>query len=348
MGDVDPRQNNFAGIGTTGGGVPGDSFPDVKTGVLGQIQHLVVYSGEAIADPVAPRTQLKQDQILLKSRQLKRAVRFSDLARRWAADPKYGSSIEWVADGYRAEHCRGKEVPAETLPWVTKTTAPATKGAVGTGTTGSTVVARANEKPETGERRTSPVRTIWSRAGTEKAVSAGAAAAATRAPASEPPPPPLQTQIPAAAPAAPNAAMLAVPSPPADEPIATFALLTPPVMLAPSAPVQRAEPASPEPRENNDAAKSTFDPVAHPPSGLGVKPLTCRIDAASFGGMKTVLIRSEAGRDVHFIALTVLDGFEKSMTESFIKSRADSGQAVGEFPNKDAALAKARELCPSP
>ena len=32
-GDVDPKQNNFAGLGTTGGGVPGDSYPDVSTGV---------------------------------------------------------------------------------------------------------------------------------------------------------------------------------------------------------------------------------------------------------------------------------------------------------------------------
>src|SRR5262245_8280146 len=30
-GDVNARQNNFAGIGATGGGVPGDSFPDVST-----------------------------------------------------------------------------------------------------------------------------------------------------------------------------------------------------------------------------------------------------------------------------------------------------------------------------
>ena len=29
QGDVNPKQNNFAGIGTTGGGVPGDGFPDV-------------------------------------------------------------------------------------------------------------------------------------------------------------------------------------------------------------------------------------------------------------------------------------------------------------------------------
>jgi len=56
-GDVDPRQNNFAGIGTTGGGVPGDSFPDVSTGVLAQMQHLIAYSGERVAKPVAPRTR---------------------------------------------------------------------------------------------------------------------------------------------------------------------------------------------------------------------------------------------------------------------------------------------------
>ena len=51
-GDVKPKQNNFAGLGTTGGGVPGDSYPDVSTGVLAQIQHLVAYSGEKVDRPV--------------------------------------------------------------------------------------------------------------------------------------------------------------------------------------------------------------------------------------------------------------------------------------------------------
>jgi hypothetical protein len=106
MGDVDPRQNNFAGIGTTGGGVPGDRFPDVSTGVLGQIQHLVVYSGERLAQPTAPRTQLKQDVILTQSLALNRPVSFADLSGRWAADKQYGKSIEWVAKGFRDAHCR--------------------------------------------------------------------------------------------------------------------------------------------------------------------------------------------------------------------------------------------------
>lgn len=122
-GDVNPRQNNFAGIGTTGGGVPGDSFPDVSTGVLGQIQHLVAYSGEPLAAPVAPRTQLKQADIVAASRKLGRPVRFSDLARRWAVDPRYGHSIEYVAETFRREHCsapegvRGHDARRETLPW---------------------------------------------------------------------------------------------------------------------------------------------------------------------------------------------------------------------------------------
>lgn len=43
-GDASVEQFNFAGIGTTGGGVPGNSYPDVRTGVRAQIQHLKAYA----------------------------------------------------------------------------------------------------------------------------------------------------------------------------------------------------------------------------------------------------------------------------------------------------------------
>lgn len=104
-GDVKPAQNNFAGIGATGGGVPGDAFPDVSTGVLAQMQHLVAYSGERVARPVAPRTALKQDDIVSASLRLGRPVRYSDLTNRWAADRAYHRSIETIAERFRAEHC---------------------------------------------------------------------------------------------------------------------------------------------------------------------------------------------------------------------------------------------------
>lgn len=108
-GDVSPQQNNFAGIGTTGGGVPGDSFADVSTGVLGQFQHLIAYSGERVADPVGQRTRERQDDIIERSRALKRPVTFRDLARRWAVDARYGTTIEGVASRFRATYCNGAE-----------------------------------------------------------------------------------------------------------------------------------------------------------------------------------------------------------------------------------------------
>ncbi len=220
MGDVDPRQHNFAGIGTTGGGVPGDSFPDVKTGVLAQIQHLVAYSGERLANPVAPRTQLKQDDIIEASLRLNRPVRFADLSRRWAVDPKYGATIAWVAEQFRAQQCQNPDIP-----------------------------------------------------------------------------PPEEVAAPAKRPQKPKPAVTA---------------------LAPLAPR-----------------------VSNPPmSGA------CLIQTASYGGRTTLLIRHETPDRTELTALTVLDGFESSMAESYIRARAPGGRPIGTFHDQAAALVKARELCP--
>ncbi len=55
-GDASIEQFNFAGLGTTGGGVPGNSYPDVRTGIRAQIQHLKAYAttdaltGECVDD----------------------------------------------------------------------------------------------------------------------------------------------------------------------------------------------------------------------------------------------------------------------------------------------------------
>lgn len=43
-GDVKIEQFNFAGLGATGGGVPGLSFADVRTGIRAQVQHLKAYA----------------------------------------------------------------------------------------------------------------------------------------------------------------------------------------------------------------------------------------------------------------------------------------------------------------
>lgn len=43
-GDASIEQFNFAGLGTTGNGVPGNSYPNVRTGIRAQIQHLKAYA----------------------------------------------------------------------------------------------------------------------------------------------------------------------------------------------------------------------------------------------------------------------------------------------------------------
>ncbi len=117
--DVKPQQNNFAGLGTTGGGVPGDRYPDVSTGVLAQIQHLVAYSGERLDRPVGPRTQLTQDDIVVISKRLQRPVTFGDLAGRWAVDRRYARSIESVAERFRTSQCsEGNQIAEKARPVV--------------------------------------------------------------------------------------------------------------------------------------------------------------------------------------------------------------------------------------
>lgn len=320
MGDVDPDQNNFAGIGTTGGGVPGDSFADVQSGVHAQIQHLVVYSGERLAAPIAPRTQLKQGEILEKSLELNRPVRFGDLARRWAVDPNYDKSIEWVADLYRKRYCTGREATetvASALQVQPMPVAPTKQLA---------------PSPDSAARVGHPaVRTVWVRSAPGEAAPQRAAPAPLAAPAKAPPT--------TANDARPDAAT-------APGRIQTAAML--PTATATQTPVAIADPvAAPEAPAAAAETKPAFDPGKTPPSHLGGGRLGCSIGTASYGGNKTVLIKSGDPERLRYTALTVIAGFEKSLTDSYIKARAPGGTNIGEFDTAAAALEKASALCPS-
>jgi|GEM_PF-1800753 len=90
-GDVVPEQNNFAGIGTTGGGVKGAYFESPRLGVRAQIQHLKAY---------ATKTLLKQECIDPRFGLVTRGIapNVEDLGGRWAypgyATSTYNSLIE--------------------------------------------------------------------------------------------------------------------------------------------------------------------------------------------------------------------------------------------------------------
>lgn len=77
-GDVKPEQNNFAGIGATGG-VPGHSFSTLEEGITAQMQHLFAY---ATADPLPQGEKQVDPRFHLVTRGS--APNWEDLSGKWA------------------------------------------------------------------------------------------------------------------------------------------------------------------------------------------------------------------------------------------------------------------------
>lgn len=107
-GDVKPNQNNFAGLGATGKGAPGESFTDIATGVRAHLEHLLLYAGSPVASPVAERTRKVHEWGVLTSWQagFTRPITFADLAAKWAPGSNaYSKNMESVAQGFQ-DFCR--------------------------------------------------------------------------------------------------------------------------------------------------------------------------------------------------------------------------------------------------
>ncbi len=423
-GDVHEKQNNFAGIGATGGGVPGDRFATIQSGVHAQIQHLVAYSGERLAEPIAPRTQLRQDDIIEQSRRLRRPVTFGDLARRWAVDRAYARSIDAVADQFHTKYCdpsADAKDAAQAKPSLAPAPAPrlATRArprrtlsgfAAPSGLGGPMPVAVANlEKTEPWSsaqaqpegnaaqpdaataptapapvqpaRKILPVRTIWSRDGD---IPPAAAAPSGSTPPNEParnaqaqtpavsrsatPPAGQAAQEDTAAPEAsanttgetptlpqfkigPGTMQGAAPSK-LGGPIATDLAMpesrpvTSEVPVTSEIPVTADQDVEPSDVTTGPNARVSFKQViGTPPTDQASAP--CRVMAASFGGTKTLLVRTNATGETRYTALTVLDGFEKSMFDTYAKTSAPGAEVVGEYATREEALADARTNCPA-
>ncbi len=92
-GDVKVEQFNFAGLGATGGGVPGEKFDDVATGLRAQIQHLKAYASDE---------ELKSECVDTRFKYIKRGsapyvewlgMKENPSGKGWAAAKKYGMSL---------------------------------------------------------------------------------------------------------------------------------------------------------------------------------------------------------------------------------------------------------------
>ena len=111
---VPATDNNFAGIGATVPGRPGERFRDPETGVLAHLQHVLMYSTTPIPHPVANRTRQVQEGVQDAMGRLRRPVTFADLATQWVGSGHraYSRTIAGVAERFAEQFCRNPQVAA--------------------------------------------------------------------------------------------------------------------------------------------------------------------------------------------------------------------------------------------
>lgn len=317
---VKPEQNNFAGLGAVGKGEHGESFKDVPTGVLAHLQHILLYAGDPVENPVAERTRKVAEWGVLKAWQakIKGPMTYAQLAKRWASGSDYAEAIEAHADRYFAQFCNAPDpnpelvIEARGTPPVT--TSPRTETASAApekprpAMSGADLARQAIEdgKAEGNGTRSSLGASFLARLGDDPASGQRAADADGEA---------KMRKAPPAAAALANAARTDTATKPdrADKP-ATVQTASAPGALA----RQPAAPAAPK----------------------------CRVWTASYGGQKAILIRVQGEGAVNYTVLDVNDGAEKREADAYISAYARGGVITGEFSSPSQALDKAFELCP--
>ena len=85
-GDVIPEQNNYCGLGTTGGGVKGEFFSTPQLGVRAHIQHLLAYS--STRRPTMPIVDPRYG-IVRQAYGSRTLGSWQDLNGRWAVPGRY-------------------------------------------------------------------------------------------------------------------------------------------------------------------------------------------------------------------------------------------------------------------
>lgn len=317
-GDVKASQNNFAGLGATGKGARGETFKDVSTGVRAHVQHLLMYAGEKVENPVAERTRNVQDWGVLDDwhKSIKTPITYTQLAKKWAPTSRaYVRDIDQIADGFFDGPCKGADPRPELV-------AEARKGRE----TGITIARSGTSEAAPSGKGADIARkaVAEARASGDVAVksSLGAADLAKAAAATAP-----------AKPAEPGPSVKILnPSAPAD------AVPERAAGLPPESDTAKVDTASLQGAAAATAGQAKT-PAAKPSSG-------CRVWTASYGGSKAIIIKAASGSATNYTVLDVNEGAEKREAEAYIGAYAKGGEMIGEFGSSTQALDKAFELCP--
>lgn len=353
-GDVKANQNNFAGLGATGKHVPGESFPDVATGVKAHLQHLLLYAGEHLDNPVAARTRKVQEWGVLTDWQksVKGPINYEQLAKQWApTSRRYARDISSIAENFYGSPCRAPDPNPELLalakpgvaPHVSDAADPKVAMADTTATTASDASAAKLSGAELARRAVDEARKsgsfVRSSLGAEELVPPvnDAQTVAVGEPEQQEKPQAVKI-INAAVPpadAAPNASADAGTRGPAD--------------AAPVEPTKKNAGKKIQTAALGAGTKSSVLPGITSKSTPTLSPAarpTCKVWTASYGGGHSVIIRARADRQDNYTVLDVNEGSEKREAAAYIAAYAKGGETVGEFANPSQALDKAFELCP--
>jgi hypothetical protein len=357
-GDVKPKQNNFAGLGATGKGEPGESFKDISSGVRAHLEHLVMYTGERVANPVAERTRKVQEWGVLTEWQksIKGPITFAQVARKWAPPArKYAQDIEAITTDFTDGICKGPDPRPQLVAAARKSLLD--EATAGKSTPKSPVDRTAQDKPAKPAQAAAPAAAQSTSPATAEAPRATETRARTAAETSTIAAAPPATAPPVAAP--PSAPPVVPPAviPPAKgaegKAKPTVTVLNPTKAEEPPVPAPAGGPGTESltaPPAASDGVKVATGPTgksAVPKSGAkaGKKP-KCNVFTASYGGQKSVIIEAVTGESVNYTVLDVNEGSEARETEAYVAAYAKGSKSIGEFKNQTLALDKAFELCP--
>lgn len=351
-GDVRADQNNFAGLGATGRGVRGERFPDIATGVRAHLEHIVMYSGEKVKNPVAERTRNIQEWDVLTDwqRGFSRPITYTDLAEKWApGSNRYTRNIQSIAERFFEGPClepdpqpelvaqiRGKaDKQAETPVAQRSKTAPETTARLPSSGTGASATGTGVSPLTAGlSVGAAAMAEAGSKANEKAAPKADTAAKASTSSGAKAP---VQT-------ASMSPSVRILNSAPSDE-ASSSAKATPAASSSSAKPAAGVEVAAlaGSGAAQADAVEKATKKKKKPSAS---KKNDCRVWTASYGGTKAIIIKAKQDATTNYTVLDVNEGAEKREAEAYINAYAKGGQQVGEFSTQTQALEKAFELCP--
>ncbi len=318
---VKPAQNNFAGLGAVGKGQPGETFPDVSTGVRAHLEHVLMYTGEHIDNPVAERTRKVMEWGVLTSWQktIKGPMTYAHLAQQWAKTKSYADMIESVGERFYEQFCNQPDLQPELVrearagrgdksKAVADTAAPEEKVRPGVELARKAI---ADGKAEDNNKRSGLGAGALLRAIGVLTKSDGDTAVQDVKPSQD--------------------------YKPGKDIVAKEAAATPIVSMQTS------------PKADTGTKAAAVVPVS---AGTALaKPVApaapkCHVWTASYGGAKAIIIKALSETGINYTVLDVNEGSEKREADAYIAAYAKGGTITGEFSSQSQALDQAFELCP--